>query len=84
MCSVVENDIERLQCYDLESGRGDLRRLQDEARIKLLADTESGRAALRKWSVENPINLPRVGDVEDGYRYVGGDPASQGSWQPLE
>src|SRR5699024_7911570 len=25
-----------------------------------------------------------VGPVEDGYRYIGGDPASKSSWQPVE
>jgi hypothetical protein len=42
--------------------------------------------AEKKFNKEHGIrpNPPKVGQVEDGYRYEGGDPANPGNWTPVK
>ena len=65
--------------------RAQLRRLRDlneravrfrEGRLSEIQGGGQGRAA--------PSSGPRVGTVEDGYRFVGGDPSSPASWERVQ
>lgn len=46
----------------------------------------NGQARFDDWLRTNGIQLeggPRVGEVQEGHRYIGGDPANPQSWQAL-
>lgn len=40
--------------------------------------------AAQYGAVDAPPNLPRAGEVVDGYRFRGGDPADPSSWEPVQ
>jgi len=46
-------------------------------------EDRKAREKQRQASAPAPVAAPKVGEVRDGYRYVGGDPGDPNSWQSV-
>jgi hypothetical protein len=73
---------------DFTSALNELRAIVDGAKTRALQQTAGGAGAVNAVSEEAPTPdtepaPPAVGEVVDGYEYVGGDPANEKSWKPV-
>ena len=62
--------------------------MKDEAMVyseeeKMEAAKEYRRLALLN-SKESGANAPKIGDVQQGYRFKGGNPADQSNWEKVK
>ena len=47
------------------------------------AGEKVGQSAVAPSEGGLPEGSPKPGDIEDGYRFKGGDPADRNSWEPV-
>jgi hypothetical protein len=50
---------------------------------RTVMDVRSGFSAAPTQAAPQFPNAPQIGTVEDGHRYIGGDPAQPASWEPV-
>lgn len=72
--TALQKDFGYFQSLD-EDQRNDLGRLYDMKTPKLVQDASGRHVSVRRSSG------PQVGSIVDGYRFKGGDPNSQASWE---
>lgn len=69
---------EKLKLFDAE-----YRQIQQElAQGKSLANVIRGRAGEASGAISGPAK-PKLGEVRDGYKFVGGDPGNPKSWEKM-
>jgi hypothetical protein len=68
----------------LEQKRQSRRRAVDAIQAGLPPDAILKKEqTLSQGADDTEPDVPKVGDVQDGYEYIGGDPANEKSWKPV-
>jgi hypothetical protein len=52
--------------------------------LKAVKDASAETAGQTNTQVQPQADLPKVGEVQSGYRYKGGNPANQASWEKVQ